>query len=333
MIVTDGDTLDGLDEGTDLILAGTDAILFADGAVGEMVWQGDQLMSMELRHDGVLVSRLAETNGGRGRAVVYENGVATSVILTNTETSGGSQTWATLIQTLDESGQVARSETVFEDGTTRSVDFTYADGARTAAILTDGVGDQSSARWQSLERTFNADGTVGNVDLTYDDGTTRTIEYTYVDGARATAMFTDGSGSQSRAPSQSLLRTFDADGRTVHEELVFDDGSTRLREYTYSDGALSTKIVTDGTGASNGARWSTVSYSYDAEGVITQKVTDWDDGDRTTVAFENGLRVSSTFEDLNDDQPFEVRIVSYAPDGAVTDTEYVWDSVSNFWMM
>lgn len=62
-------------------------------------------------------------------------------------------------------------------------------------------------------------------------------------------------------------------------------------------------------------------------------MTEWDDGDRTTVDFENGLRVSSTFEDLNDDQPFEVRIVSYAPDGAVTDTEYVWDSVSNFWMM
>ena len=171
------------------------------------------------------------------------------------------------------------------------------------------------------------------MDLTYDDGTTRTIEYTYVDGARATAMLTDGSGSQSRAPWQSLLRTFDADGRTVHEELVFDDGSTRQREYTYSDGVLSTKIVTDGTGPSNGARWSTVSYSYDAEGVVTQKVTDWDDGDRTTVAFESGLRVSSTFENLNNDQPFEVRIVSYAPDGAVTNTEYVWDSVSNFWMM
>ncbi|MEX0311771.1 MAG: Ig-like domain-containing protein, partial [Tateyamaria sp.] len=87
--VTDTNSLDGLDEGVDLLLAGTDAIIFADGAVGEISWQDGRPVSMDLRKDGHWVHRLKETVEGSSKTVTYQDGAVATVTYTDSGADGG----------------------------------------------------------------------------------------------------------------------------------------------------------------------------------------------------------------------------------------------------
>ncbi|MEX0364738.1 MAG: Ig-like domain-containing protein, partial [Ruegeria sp.] len=185
IIVTDTNTADGLDEGSDLLLAGTDAIIFADGATGSIAWQGDRAVSMELRQNGQLVSTLSETSGGAEKTVTYQDGGTATVTYTDTSAGGGAKPWASRVQTLNSAGQVAQSETVFDDGTTRSVVNNYENGVLATRTVTDGAGSASSARWESILRSMDADGNVVQADITFDDGTARTKQNSYTDGTRS----------------------------------------------------------------------------------------------------------------------------------------------------
>ncbi|KIC08474.1 hypothetical protein RA19_21175, partial [Leisingera sp. ANG-M1] len=379
--VTDTNGLDGLDEGTDLLLAGTDAIIFADGAVGEITWQGGQPVSMDLRKDGQLIHRLKEAAGGSDKSVTYQNGAIATVTYTDNGSDGGAAPWASRTQTFNSSGQVAQSEIVFDDGSTRTVSNSfengvligrtltdgagsassarwqsvqqsldadgkvltaaitfddgtarskqnlYTDGVRTGQVFTDGSGAQSSANWQQLVRSLDADGQVLRTEVTFDDGTARVVENSYSGGVRVSQVFTDGSGAQSTANWQQLVRSLDADGQILRTEVTYDNGTTRVVENNYSGGIRVSQIVTDGSGAQSSADWSRLEQYFGANGGLERKVTLRDNGDRITSLFDEGILTSRTYEDLNGDQPFESKTTTFANDGAVIDTSFVWDVI------
>ncbi|UWQ81545.1 tandem-95 repeat protein (plasmid) [Leisingera sp. S132] len=327
ILVTDSNALDGLDEGTDLLLAGTDAIVFADDAVGSIVWQGDQAVSMELRQNGQLISRLGETADGLGRAVTYQDGVVATVTFTDTSADGSAQPWASLTRTLNSSGQVAQSEIVFDNGTTRSVVNNYENGVLATRTLTDGAGSASSARWQSIQRSMDASGNVLQSDIVYDDGTTRSVQNSFTDGIRTGQVLTDGDGAQSGARWQAIARTFDTSGNILSTEVNFDDGTLQMRENTWSGGVLAAQVITDGTGTQSSANWSRLERFFDADGSLARKVINWDDGDRTIALYDAGILTTLTREDLNGDQPFDSRTTVFAPDGSIIDTTFVWDVI------
>ncbi|MDC0657513.1 Ig-like domain-containing protein [Leisingera sp. SS27] len=273
VIITDNNSQDGLDEGADSLLAGTDTFIFADGASGRITWSGGEATSIEVRRGGQIVDRLTENASGVQTQGVYEN----VVLISDVSTDGGGQQsvepWATRERFYDDSGQIAREEFVFDDGATRSAENTYVNGIRTARTITDGAGAQSSATWSTLTRSF------------------------------------------------------DTDGNIIRDDFVFDDGSTRSAENTYVNGIRTARTITDGAGAQSSANWTVLQLSYAADGSLSENVADWDNGDRSTFLFEAGVLTTRIREDLNDDQPFQTATTTYAPDGSVIGTSYVWDVI------
>jgi VCBS repeat-containing protein len=272
--VTDTITRDGLDEGTDLLLAGTDAIVFADGVTGELNWNSGQPVSMVLRHNGQIIQKLSETSGGVEKVVAYHEGGATTVTYTDTGMDGGSKPWASRTQTLNSNRKVTQSDIVYDDGTSRSVQNTYENGVLASQTLTDGAGSASSARWASI------------------------------------------------------LRSLDGAGKIVRADFVFDDGTTRTAETSYVDGVRTGRIETDGSGVHSSAHWSRLERYFDTSGQLVRQVKLRDDGDRTTSLFEQGVLTTRIREDLNGDQRFESKTTTFASDGTVVDTSYVWDVIA-----
>ncbi|KIC12156.1 hypothetical protein RA19_02600 [Leisingera sp. ANG-M1] len=432
--VTDTNPQDGLDEGQDLLLEGTDAIIFADGAVASLTWDGGQAESLVLRANGQVIQRLNNQPNGVEVASVFENGVRVSDVSTDTSSQGGapwssrerfynadgkvvrvnltmddgtvrsavniysggvktgrvttdgtgaessapwsSQTrtfdaegnilqtdtvfddgtirstvnsysggirtgrvttdgtgaesgtpWSTLSRSFDANGDILQTDTVFDDGTTRSTVNTYSGGVRTGRVSTDGTGAESGTPWQTLSRTFDAEGNILQTDVVYDDGTTRSTVNTYSGGVRTSRVTTDGTGDASGTPWSSITRTFDAQGNVLRTDVVYDDGTTRSALDSYSNGVRTGRVTTDGTGAQSSAPWSRIERTFDARGVLEQQINYWDNGDRSTLLYESGVLTTRILEDLNGDQPFDSKTTSFAPDGSVTDISYVWDVI------
>lgn len=138
---------------------------------------------------------------------------------------------------------------------------------------------------------------------------------------------TDGAGAQSSANWSTFTRSFDADGHIIRDDFVFDDGTTRSAENTHVNSIRTARTITDGADAQSSANWTVLQLSYAADGSLSQNVADWENGDRSTFPFEAGVLTTRIREDLNDDQPFQTATTTYAPDGSVIGTSYVWDVI------
>ncbi|WP_353471673.1 Ig-like domain-containing protein [Salipiger sp. H15] len=323
LIVTDIDPLDGMDEGRDLIAVGTEALIFGDGVTGEIDWAPGRAPRLVLSLDGEIREVIVDRPSGLDVTRTFENGVLVGETVSDT----GSAPWANLERLFTADGQVAQVAIVMDDGSTLLKENSFTDGVLTGQLQTDGSGATSGKAWSTRELSFDAEGHMVSMAMTFDDGTTRLHENTFSNGVRVATLITDGEGTAGSLPWSSRSMTFDADGHWTGLETVFDDGTTMQISRTYVDGQLARELQVDGIGNQSSKAWSTREFFYDGTGVMTQSIILRDDGDQVTQVFENGLLASRLIEDLDNDQAFTSRLITFAPDGSVLGSEVVWDVI------
>ncbi len=210
------------------------------------------------------------------------------------------------------SGSVRIVESVFVelDRDTRTTTFD-SDGLRETYMYED-ISD--SRIWESYTNTYDETGERTAYDLVYDNG--NALSRTYADGVmetntmteadgdvmattydaagrRETFTSTDISGSRNW---ESYINTYDETGERTAYDLVYDNGNALSR--TYADGVMETSIMTEA------------------------------DGDvRSTIYDSAGLRETFIFRDISDSRSWESYTNTYDEAGALTDREYIWDSV------
>ncbi|GAB5389949.1 MAG: hypothetical protein Alpg2KO_29170 [Alphaproteobacteria bacterium] len=277
--------------------------------------------------DGNTTSRnyVYDDDTTRSYDYTYVDGDRVTATVTDGMGDQSSASWSVLEYTYNSDGTVNTLDYSYDNGNTRSYSYEYESGNRSAATVTDGTGEESSASWSVLDYTYDADGNVLTLDYTYDDGTSRNYTYTYADSTLTARSIMDGDGSASREDWSMLDQAYNMDGTTSTLDFVYDNGTTRSYSYTYTDGTRTSATITDGDGAQSGVSWSEAQFSYDDDGDLIERIYLYDDGDRLTETIEDGVLREQFYEDLNDDQDFTSWTRTYDETGTLVDTAYIFD--------
>ncbi|WP_216671228.1 choice-of-anchor L domain-containing protein [Mangrovicoccus sp. HB161399] len=148
------------------------------------------------------------------------------------------------------------------------------------------------------------------------DSATVTVEVAGPEGLSTGPVVHDSSGQA----WDVVFDIFDAGHVRVGRVFVHDDG--RVREIGWQDGALVSKVLTDGGETEN---WQSISTSYGGSGAMTGRVTVYDAGRIVDQTFQDGVRIAQTVTDGGGLSVWHTMSRTYAADGTLTGSTRVFD--------
>ncbi len=252
---------------------------------------------------------------GRVVTTVFDDGVRQSV---NYSDDGDVRNWSQISIQFAADGTTKTSQTnVYDNG--RELDITFsAAGLRTSQTMSDN-GDAYS--WSSYSQTFQADGlTVASRMYTMDNGRMVDVDFGAT-GLRTSQIVTDDSDMYSWS---QISTSFQSDGKAKDTQTIdYDDGRTLSIDYDTSGVRVDQSLTDD----ADQFVWSSIDTTFAANGVDrTDQINIYDDGRVLDVDFDAaGQRTSQTMTDVNDVYSWESYTRTFAADGSIIDTVYVYD--------
>lgn len=199
--------------------------------------------------------------------------------------------------------------------------------------------------WYSIKTIYDASGQILQRTKLFDDNKSR-IE-TYQDGVLRKVVITDPEPAPNFTPVGTPPRPTGGDNYPWKSKAFYYDEAGDLigkivrtdedlvKTKVYEDGSLTEKHLYDDSRSDNAPGdvpsfgspppqgslfpWSAKKVTYDNEGNVVERLTEYDDGDVDVIVFSEGVRTEKRKIDYADDDPWLIRQTYYDADG---DTVY-----------
>lgn len=246
-----------------------------------------------------------------------------------------SQRWTSITDTYDASGTLERRAIVFDDATTRLTIFkngrviliNQTDGfdPESANIIPDDLGE--ARPWFVRTTFFDDDGNLSNIDVALDNGANRFENYS--EGSlQFISIDNIVNAEQGIGPYSwySLVETFAQNGELERRDIAYIDGASRIE--IFQSGILRESVFIDDTSPFGPERTadraiSRVTTTFDENGLIETRKTQFDNGVVRDMIFENGIvssvemRDGSDINDPGDARPWSTIFEDYDDEGFI----------------
>jgi hypothetical protein len=240
----------------------------------------------------------------------YTDGVRDTRYWSDRTTDGtdGAKPWTSITLRYDTAtGELTQRVTYNDDGTRKTELF--EDGVRTSTVQLDNFAYNSDVppadggvkAWERIETQYDANGDIESRDTLFDNGITRAE--TFDGGTRVLIVQEDVDDVKNW---DTITTAYDPNGLVSNKETVFDNGVTRADLFEF--GEQFGRIERDNFNefgeapADGGAKsWEEITTSYDANGLVDNRDTVFDNGVTRLEVFENGVRTVKIEQDNYDE--------------------------------
>lgn len=217
----------------------------------------------------------------------YENGILIKESYSNTLNSLG---FVNRTIEYDTNGEITYRSTAFPDYF--GVREYFENGIPTETKLKDGFVGSGVKPWDEMIFSYDENGNIISRETKFDDGRSVTEEFEL--GVRETLQ-----DFAQKKPWETIDTSYDENGNKSERKIVYDNGI--VKQELFEDGKRVQVIMrdnpdVDGDGVKN---WSSIDTSYDQNGKMIKRVTDFDNGINRLEIFEDGQRVSTVHQDLD----------------------------------
>jgi hypothetical protein len=248
----------------------------------------------------VALSEAITYDDGREEITTFTDGVRSRYLI---EDLGEVFAWDSIERTYDAEGRkLQQIRTNYDDridttnygaeGVTLSMDRSYDDGREEITTFTNGVRSTYFIEdlgevfaWESIERTYDAEGRKLQQIRTNDEGRDDTTKYD-AEGRKLQEIRSNDNGRDDTTE-------YDSEGVTLSKAITYTDGREALT--TFTDGVRSTYLIED---LGEVFAWESIERTYDAEGRNLQQIRTNDDDRTDTTTFTDGVRSTYLTEDL-----------------------------------
>ena len=189
-------------------------------------------------------------------------------------------------------------------------------------------------KWDSIESLYNDADELQSRSTIFDNGVLRVeipITNDLGTGLTSTMTLTDNSEANDFA-WDVIQTTFAADGSTVAKSTTYDNGITRVADFT--DGALTTITRLDNPGASDGGAkaWDSIVSTFDASGNISSDSVVNDNGTSTVTTYNaegtrtGAVKTDNQTVDGSDLNTWDTVALTYDGAGNVTERTTTYDN-------
>jgi hypothetical protein len=180
--------------------------------------------------------------------------------------------WESITRTYDANGIITNKETTYDNETFIGVNYT--DGKKTNVTQLDLSENGSARNWQEITTNYDLQGLITDKVVRYDNDTVRSE--TYEAGQKTSLTLLDESGDGSAKNWQSITTNFDENGLTADRVINYDNDTLHFENY--SNGVKQTVTMIDNSELGNAKNWSEINTTYNEDGSIQHRVTQYDDG-------------------------------------------------------
>ena len=244
---------------------------------GQFSWASKTTTTDE---SGTLISTSIAYDNGLVNSDIYANGVRATNIIEDVAVDGGLFRWSNKFTHYDMNGTVIGAGIAYDNGVSQQ--DTYENGALTSSMRVDQFGDAEI--WESIEQVYDPSYGLTKTIVVNDDQTLQVTDYFEGDVTRIIKTDT-GNVHNWVSKSEGFY-----DGERTMSETLFDDGVAVITHY--QNGQRSTIDEFDENDARN---WDNRTTSYDENGQVTQKFTEFDSGVIRVEDFLDGAR-TQTFQ-------------------------------------
>lgn len=250
--------------------------------------------------NGNIERSFTETADGVQTEELFVGGVRSSTVEIDSPGvlgPNGSRVWDRIETTYDTAGNVSFRNTVFDTGVERQE--SYVNGQRVSMLQLDnpGSGDDGVNSWVQIETLYNAQNVTERRVIEFDDGVIR--DDFYENGQRVRSLQLDNPDSNDDgARNWSRQENFyDSEGTLERRLMNFDNGIER--EDFYTNGQRASAVLLDNPDSGDGGtqNWSRQENTYDINGDLALRVTDYDNGRIREETYEAGQRASVYWQD------------------------------------